>query len=433
MSAGGSHYSRIAILLHWLIAVSVLAMIPMGLWMTAAIDQPDKQALAYRIFQIHKSIGFLILALTIFRIFWRLTHRAPSMPQAMKGWETFAARVTHIAFYMLLLALPLTGWLYVSTGWTIAYDKALEVATSWFGLFGIPHVPGVAGLDADTRRVIAFQAMGVHSTLSWGAVVLIALHIGAALKHHFINRDGVLVQMMPFLKHRKQDAPAPRPKQSQLWVERSAGIGLVLVIGIAGAIAAMPAPRAATEATKAVAAPAAQAEAPITPGTAKAWTIDMAASSIRFSGAHAGNPFKGRFDKWEGKVWFDPADLSGSKAVAIVRTESAHTGDATQEASLQGQEWFDPANYPTARFETSAFRKLNGDRYEAVGTIRIKTITVPVTLAFTFREENGAAKVAGSTELDRTALGMGMLSDPDAAWVSKLIGVEIELTAKPAA
>ncbi|MNE43015.1 hypothetical protein D3C80_1371690 [compost metagenome] len=202
---------------------------------------------------------------------------------------------------------------------------------------------------------------------------------------------------------------------------------------MAGGIAAKPAPLAEGAASEAhVAAAPAQAEAAVTPGTATAWTIDKAASSIEFSGTHAGKAFKGRFEQWEGQIWFDPADLAGSKAVVLVRTGTAKTGDATQEGSLTGAEWFDPSAYPTARFETTAFKALGGNRYEATGTLRIKTTSVPVVLPFTFDEANGVATMAGRLELDRTLLNLGMTSDAGGDWVSKAIGVEIRVKAKRA-
>ena len=436
MSQARARYSSVAIALHWAIALLILSMIPMGLWMTSAIDNTDSQALAYRVFQIHKSIGFLILALTVVRIVWRLTHRPPALPRTMKRWEAFAAGATHVAFYALLLALPLTGWLYVSAGWAVSQDRALEVATSWFGLFPIPHLPGVAELSIQMRRALAFQAMGAHSLMAWGAVVLIVLHVGAALKHQFVDRDGVLGHMVPGLKSGHADesvAPPPAP----VWAERAAGVALVLAVAVAGAIAARP--YALTESQLAEIAPAPvvvstqpKPEAPVTPGTAAAWTIDAAVSSIRFTGTHAVKRFEGRFDKWDGQVWFDPADLAGSKAVVLVQTASARTGDPTQEGSLQGAEWFDPAQYPVARFEATRFRSLGGDRYEAAGDLRIETTTIPVVLPFRFSESGGVAKVEGALELDRTALDLGMASDAAADWVSKMVGVRIEVSARRA-
>jgi cytochrome b561 len=429
MSASPNRYTPVAIALHWAIAVAIFAMIPMGWWMSEAINEPGSQALAYRVIQIHNSVGFLILALTALRLVWRLTHRTPGMPAEMKTWERFAARATHAAFYGLMLALPLTGWLYVSTGWAVATDQPLAVATSWFGLFTVPHLPFIGEAAAGLRRAVAYQAMGAHGLMAWGAVVLIALHVGAALKHQFINRDGVLAHMIPVLKH-GDGRIAPEPKLSLRWTERLAGFGFIAALAVAGGIAAKPAPLADGAGAEAhAAATPAQVEAAVTPGTATVWTIDKTASTIEFTGTHAGAAFKGRFEQWEGQVWFDPADLAGSKAVVLVKTGTARTGDATQEGSLSAAEWLDSTGYPTARFEATAFKALGGDRYEATGTLRVKTTTVPVVLPFTFDEANGVATVAGRLELDRTALDLGMMSDASGDWVSKAIGVEIRVKA----
>ncbi|MDO9607355.1 MAG: cytochrome b/b6 domain-containing protein [Brevundimonas sp.] len=446
-------YSAVAIALHWGIAVCILSMIPMGLWMTAAIEQPESQALAYRVFQIHKSIGFLILALTVVRIVWRLTHRPPALPGGMKRWEAFAANTTHVAFYALMLALPLTGWLYVSAGWAVAQDRALEVATSWFGLFPIPHLPGVGELAASVKRTLAFQAVGAHAAMAWGAVVLIALHVGAALKHQFVDRDGVLAHMVPFLKA-GHEAAVSAP--SSPWVERGVGVALIAVVAMAGAVAARPYARPELEAIRPEAsvpastpAPEAESEAGPAPGPAPepepvaadatpqpvkagAWTIDPAASSIAFAGTQSGAAFKGRFEQWEGQIRFDPEDLAGSKAVITVQTASARTGDATQEGSLKGVEWFDTGQYPTARFETTGFRALGGNRYQATGRLRIKATSLAVVLPFTYRESAGVATVEGRLELDRTALNLGLESDATGDWVSKMIGVQIKVSARRA-
>src|SRR5690606_10719845 len=108
------------------------------------------------------------------------------------------------------------------------------------------------------------------------------------------------------------------------------------------------------------------------------------------------------------------------------------TGVQTCALPISGAEWFDTSTYPTARFQATAFKALGGNRYEAAGTLRIKTTTVPVVLPFTFDEANGTATVAGKLELDRTALNMGMMSDAGGDWVSKAIGVEIKVKATQA-
>ncbi|MGO7133584.1 YceI family protein [Rhizobium leguminosarum] len=428
-SGTGRRYSSVAIILHWTTALLVISMIPMGWWMVRAIDKPGTQQLAYQLFQVHKSIGFAILALTLLRVVWRLTHPITALPAGMKGWERLLARITHIFFYGLLLAIPLTGWAYVSAGWAIGTDRPLMVATSWFGLFTIPHLPGLEGM-----RMLAFGAMGAHAYMAYGGTLLIGLHVAAALKHHFIDRDGVLAQMLPFLRSKGHDvhhAPA-----GKALLPRSAGIAFVLLIGLVGCWLHLPGPRAETPATAAKAtAPATALDSPVATASdaeanATAWTIDKAASSIRFTGTHAGKAFDGRFDKWNGDIRFDPANLAGSKAIITVNTISAKTGDATQEGSLKNGEWFSSVRFPEARFETTSFRPLGGERYEADATLTVKNKTIHVILPFTYRlQGDKAAGVEGDVELDRAALDLGMFSDPAAEWVSKTITVRIIVTA----
>lgn len=425
--AVATRYSTVAMALHWLIATVILLLLPMGWWMTAAVDDSATQLQAYRLFQVHKALGFLVLALTIVRIGWRVTSRPPSLADGMRAWGKFSARAAQYCFYGLLLALPLSGWVYISAGWAVASDQPLDVATSWFGLFSIPHIEPVEMLAEEARRAVAFRAASAHTFLAWGAVVLIALHIGAALKHHFIDRDSVLISILPWGEVR--DEPAAREEKERHWPALLAGLGTAMALLAAGAIAQAPPPRGTT-AQDHPAAPAKVADAPIRAGTAIQWVIDPSVSAIRFSGRHAGAAFNGRFTDWNASIWFDPTDLAGSRAFADIRTGSASTGDATQEVSLQGAEWFDPGNYPTARFDASSFRSLGGDRYEADGTLRIKAVRIPVTLRFTFSEQSGLAAVTGQFTLDRTALDLGLESDATGAWVSKEIAVEISLKAK---
>lgn len=429
MALRPSRYSRVAIGLHWLIALSIISMIPMGVWMAEAISDPEQQATAYRVFQLHKSVGFLILALTVMRIVWRLTHPVPGLPRQMKGWEQFAARAVHVAFYVLMLAMPLTGWAYVSAGWAVKTDTALAVTTSWFGLFNVPHLALIEQMTEAARRELAFASMGAHALMAKGAAALILLHIGAALKHQFYNRDGVLSQMVPGLPQ-GDEAVADAPRQPSLWLEALVGAGLILSLGLAGAIAAQPAPMTDGQGAGApVTVPVSSEVADVTPGAATAWTIDAAQSTLTFEGAHAGAPFEGQFGDWQAQVWFDPQDLAGSKVVVTVMTASVKTGDATKDGSISGEDWFNPAAYPTARFEASAFKALGSNRYEAQGRLRIKALTLPVVLPFTYDRTGNQAVVEGAVELDRTAFGLGMASDASGAWVSKAINVRVKVTA----
>lgn len=181
-------YTSVAIALHWLIAAMLVVQI-FGGWMMEDLPRAER----FQVIQLHKSAGLTILLLTLVRLGWRLANPPPPLPAGMTGWERMAAGVTHIGFYVLILAIPLSGWVMIST-------TPYTIATMYWGLFEWPKIPGLA--DLAIRGSLNEGAESAHSALVWGAIVLWALHVGAALKHHFVNRDGVLARMLPFLRPR---------------------------------------------------------------------------------------------------------------------------------------------------------------------------------------------------------------------------------------
>ncbi len=191
MSRAGerSSYSRAAIALHWLIALLILANLAGGLWADTLLqsDDPAQRRLGFEIIQVHKSIGLTVLVLTLVRIAVRLANPPPPLPAHMTRTERTLARISHGGFYLLMLALPLSGWWMVSA-------SPLGLPTFWFGLFEWPHLPVPSG------RGPAEAAGSVHEVLGWMMAGLLVLHVLAALKHHWMDRDDVLARMLPFLK-----------------------------------------------------------------------------------------------------------------------------------------------------------------------------------------------------------------------------------------
>jgi polyisoprenoid-binding protein YceI len=164
---------------------------------------------------------------------------------------------------------------------------------------------------------------------------------------------------------------------------------------------------------------------------ASSWTVvPGAASRISFSGEHAGNKFKGSFEKWDAVIAFDPADLAGSKATVTVAMASAKTGDPTYDKTLPTADWFDITKGATGVFETTAFRAKGGDDYEADGTLTIRGVKVPVVLAFTFKSTGDTATLTGKTALKRLDFGMGKGSDADGSWVSLAIPLDVSVSLK---
>ena len=161
---------------HWLIAVLIVAQGAIGLSMVQMGLTPAK----VRVFALHKSIGITILALVLLRIAWRSTEKRPADPPAMPRWQARAARAVHLALYVLIVVIPLSGW------W---FNSASNAPLVWFGWFEVPSLTG--GFDPVWKP----RALLLHQTLFWILVALLVLHVGAALWHHFRQRDDVLLRM----------------------------------------------------------------------------------------------------------------------------------------------------------------------------------------------------------------------------------------------
>ena len=170
-------YTGVAIALHWLLALAIIGMLGVGLWMTGLKPSPTK----IEVYTWHKWIGLSILALAAVRLVWRAYHPPPLYAASIPVWQLRVATSTHRLMYLLLFAMPFTGWL---------QNSAAGFPLTWFGLF---KVPALVGRDKD---MFAFWQQ-THEVLAWTLIALIALHVLAALKHHFGDRDDTLRRMLP--------------------------------------------------------------------------------------------------------------------------------------------------------------------------------------------------------------------------------------------
>ncbi|XAP76878.1 cytochrome b [Citromicrobium bathyomarinum] len=177
-TANQKRYSIGAMIFHWLIAVLVIVN-----WRIAESAENLSDAEKGAVFANHKALGMLILALTLGRIAWRLSHPLPSLPNNYAPWERMLARTTHVLFYVLLIGLPLGGWLATSM-----FDRPID----FFGIFTIPTLP--VGENKDLGGTI----FDVHKTAGTIMIYLIGLHILGALKHTFIDKDLGIFRMLPF-------------------------------------------------------------------------------------------------------------------------------------------------------------------------------------------------------------------------------------------
>jgi len=169
-------YTTPAIALHWLLALMIIVAFGVGLYMTGLPFSPQR----LKLYNWHKWAGVTILALTALRLLWRLTHRPPA-PPAMPAWQRRAASASHGLMYVLFFAIPLLGW---------AYSSAAGFPIVWFGVLPLPDFVPV---DKDLAEALKPW----HGWLAKALAALVVLHVAAALKHHYIDRDGLLSRMRP--------------------------------------------------------------------------------------------------------------------------------------------------------------------------------------------------------------------------------------------
>lgn len=178
-----TRWGSVAQFLHWTIVVLIITQVVLAL---IAEDLPlgmKKLAMLAR----HKSVGITILGLAIIRLGWRWSQKAsPPLPSTLKPYERALAHFTHFGLYVILFAMPVSGWL---------MSSARGFPVSWFNLIQLPDLVG-------TNKTLYDAMVTTHGALAWALVVIVTLHMLGALKHHFVLKDDVLRRMLPFTKTR---------------------------------------------------------------------------------------------------------------------------------------------------------------------------------------------------------------------------------------
>jgi len=431
-------YSRI---LHWLIAGLILFMIFLG-W---RLDAHDSLRLS-RV-NLHKSVGILILALSFLRLGLRFIYAAPPAVEGPK-WEMFAAKSLHILFYVVMIGMPLSGWLMVST-------SAREIP--FFGLFAVPHLP-----VPQTHSVhdLFETAHGLMAKLIIYA--MFPLHLAAALKHHVINKDRVMEHMVPGL--------TPRPLLNWRWI---VPLGVILAaIGFGyGVYQGVPEKGGADHDTATSKAPAA-AESPgsaspgsASPGSASpvsqptqpnkvsasastsplatmahetsedetkvpTWVVDTSATKIGFTTTFSGEAVAGSFSSYSSIIAFDPQQLEKSHVKVTIDLASVSSGDGDRDSTLKSDSFFNTSVTPKAVYEANSFTRTDATHYVAKGRLTLHGTTRPLTMPFSLIIAKGAdAKMSGHVDIDRTDFGVGSGDYASTSDIPAKVAVSITLSA----
>lgn len=171
-----THYTTTAKALHWGMAVLIIGLFALGLYMTGLSLSPTK----LQLYSWHKWLGVTVGLLVMVRLAWRWTHQPPALPAHMPALERWAAHAGHALLYVLMVAIPLSGWL---------MSSAKGFQTVWWGVLPLPDLVG-------KDKVLGNQLQTLHMALNWLLMAVLLGHVGAALKHHFVNRDDVLTRML---------------------------------------------------------------------------------------------------------------------------------------------------------------------------------------------------------------------------------------------
>ena len=430
MSESQKRYSTVAMLLHWSIALLIVFQIILGWRM-----ESTKGAAAYAIFQMHKSVGITVLLLTLVRLVWRVTHKPPPLPDHLAPWEKRLSTAVHHLFYLILIGLPLTGWVLVSASKT-------NIPTLLYGTVPWPHLPFLPHLAPAAQAVWRKIGEIGHGALVKLTYVLLAAHIGGALKHQLIDRDDTLSRMLAGVK-------------KGAWFDPRAIAAALVFVGVivfgyrifpsppktpapTPAPITAPTPNPANVVEPAIAAPSqtASAPAPATPVKPDAskplpapddWKVGSG-STLAFTTQWSGEAVVGHFTRWTAKIHFSPDNLAASSVRVEIDPASASTGDAQRDATLPTADWFAADKFPKGVFEAKSFQKL-GAAYVAKGDLTLKGVKQPVILKFSLAIKGDAATAEATTQLDRTRFGVGQGDYGGTDQIPAAVGISAHIVA----
>ncbi|HEY8574189.1 cytochrome b/b6 domain-containing protein [Phenylobacterium sp.] len=374
-AVGSGRYAAVAIALHWTIAAAILLQIVL------ASRMEDRSPEAFAVVQLHKSVGITILLLSLVRLAWRLLNPPPPLPETMARWERTLARLTHAGFYLVMVGMPLTGWIMVST-------SEIRIPTLLFGLVPWPHLPLAGEAWHDVGE-------GVHESLIKVFYVLAALHVAGALKHQLFSRDEPVLARM-----------APGARAGRWFEPRLFPIGLAALAVAGFGLVVQPPAGVATprQATSGGGEPL-EAQEPRDVEGGDRWSVQPG-SSVTFATAWGGRPIEGRIGRWDADIRFDPAELEKARVRVRLDLASVTTGDRQRDQALGGPDWFDLGRHARAEFEAEDFRKTAGG-FVAHGTLTMRGVSRPLDLPFRLTIAGDRAQAQGEVALDRRDFGVG--------------------------
>lgn len=380
-------FSNSAKFLHWSVAALIVTQYLLAkLAENAKHNEDTLNQLA--LLANHKSVGMTILLLAVVRVCARIINTPPALPASMPSWQKRASQISHLLLYGFLFALPLTGWLMSSA-------KAYSV--SWFKLIALPDL-------VSPSESLAQQLQTTHLYLADALAVVAGLHILAALKHHFLDKDEIL--------------------------KRMSGIGSwVLFIGLTlFAIISLGRFVTPDSSTSELQAARQNSDSAFQLSDLALWEIDYSNSFIRFSGDQAGAPFTGEWQSWTADIQFDANNLARARFDVRISPNAVSSNDEKRDNTIRSAEFFDVDQYPEARFQATRFQQ-TADGFIALGQLSMKGFSSDTTLAFTVIQNENQTILTGTAIIDRLVWNIGSGDWADTSWVGQEVSVEVRVVA----
>ena len=310
----------------------------------------------------------------------------------MKPWEKFLAGLVHILFYVLMIGMPLSGWLIVSSG-------GLSLPTMLYGIIPWPAIPLPDTVDRHQLHELAARSHGYAAFVLAG---LIVLHIGAAWKHHLFDHDDVLLRMAPRFLH-------PFLRRLQPTFRKMTRYCLALLAALLFLA---------------------------NPVFAAGWQVDYSRSHIYFLAHQGDDAISGEFKKFTATVDFIPANPEIGHINVVIDAASIVAGDPQRNRTLLMPDWFDTRKFPKAYFQTTGIVPAAPDTaghqcYAAQADLKIKSSSHQVMLPFCLTPDGAAMHATGKLNLIRNDYGIGIGEWATEAYVKSGVEVSIDLVATP--
>ena len=382
---------------HWSMAWIIVGLLAAGFFMV----QMDFSSEKLQIYTLHKSFGILILALLAGRLLWKFASNTPPHHKNHAPWERALAKITHVLFYFIFFAMPLSGWLMSNAGGYPASFFAWEM----------PRI-------TEKNDILFERAKDAHEILSYLLLAIVGLHIAGALKHHVLDGDSTLKRMI-----------------FHGWPVKTIPLvvmAFALPLGSAGYYAGIHLLPQIQE-VKQIISEATEAKPTITKmgnPDVQSWAILPEKSQIQFSASQYGQSFTGKFADFSGDIHFDPDNLEQSSVEIKIDIRSIDTGREDVDTQAVSTDWFDVTNFPHAFFKANRFTALGTNRYSVQGSLLLRGRAQNFGFPFDLRIDGEKAVMKATLNLNRLDFGLGQGEWASDESVSNAIKVNIVVEAQ---